>query len=120
MAQSRRTSISGFRSSAGSKTPWRAALALVQNDKADLMKEVLQGIPFLGSEYPGSHAEPVGRVEKKYGTAIQYACAGLLHSLRQFLACCPNSMLSFVMPVESGGDRLRPIKQLRTNRVGQN
>lgn len=40
--------------------------------RAELMKEVLQGIPLLGWGYRGSLAEMVGYVDKKYGTAIQY------------------------------------------------
>jgi hypothetical protein len=42
---------------------------------AELLKEVLQGVPLIVGEYRGSHAELAGYVDKKYGSAIQYVRA---------------------------------------------
>jgi len=42
---------------------------------AELLEQVLQGIPLLCGEYRGSHAEMAGYVDKKFGTAIQYVRA---------------------------------------------
>jgi len=43
--------------------------------RAELLKEVLQGVLLIVGEYRGSHAEMAGYVDKKYGTAIQYVRA---------------------------------------------
>jgi hypothetical protein len=42
---------------------------------AELLKEVLQGIPILVGEYRGSAAEMAGYVDKKYGAKIEYVRA---------------------------------------------
>ena len=40
--------------------------------QAELVQELLQGVPLLVLEYRGSHAEEAGYVDRKYGNKITY------------------------------------------------